>query len=123
MYTFKEMKNALISEGASAKFFTKTCYETFLEERKKSFDAYIASGKFLGYPKTYQSDFYVKNGCDWCLMLEIFNEHLPCFQIELFNLETSISIHRTQQRFTSFEDAKAWTERTYPQFFAEIKEL
>ena len=74
MLSFEEMKKALKSKQESTAHFTKDFYNTYIaaQENSAMWDAVKAS------------DFYNKNSCGYCVFLEIFNDALPTFRIDIF---------------------------------------
>ena len=81
MTRFQKIKSAIKAQNESTKYFNKTFLETFENARetmarnieKGVDDSYENNGILLyhSYDKVYASDFYNKNGCAYCIFLEI----------------------------------------------------
>ena len=74
MLSFEEMKKALKSKQESTAHFTKDFYNTYIAAQENS----------AMWETVKASDFYNKNSCGYCVFLEIFNDALPTFRIDIF---------------------------------------
>ena len=74
MLSFEEMKKALKSKQESTAHFTKDFYNTYIAAQENS----------AMWEAVKASDFYNKNSCGYCVFLEIFNDALPTFRIDIF---------------------------------------
>ena len=74
MLSYAEIKCALKAKHESTTHFTE-----------KFFNAYIAAQENSAmWDAVKASDFYNKNSCGYCVFLEIFNDALPTFRIDIF---------------------------------------
>ena len=74
MLSFEEMNKALKSTQESTAHFTKDFYNTYIAAQENS----------AMWEAVKASDFYNKNSCGYCVFLEIFNDALPTFRIDIF---------------------------------------
>lgn len=74
MLSYAEMKRALKEKQESTAHFTKDFYNTYIAAQENS----------AMWEAVKASDFYNKNSCGYCVFLEIFNDALPTFRIDIF---------------------------------------
>lgn len=120
MVSYKNMKKAL---GKDTKYFTEEFYQKWLEEKRASFEWFCTYGKWKGLKESECSDFYLKNGCGWCKMLEIFYDSQPRFRIDFFKDHYRYWGDMTERRYEHFEcleDAKKWAAAYQPTLCTEI---
>lgn len=123
MITYEALKEKLAEEGEQyTKFFTKEFWETYLEEKQKSFENFVSCGEYLKLTKSEASDFYVKNGYAWCRMLEFIYESLPKWRIDFIEGEypTYSTVERRYEYFETKEQALLWAKAYRPTPFHEI---
>ena len=73
---YHDLKNALLRAGESTKYFTPETLETILSDRL-SYAKVEASGAdhqdFFRFSDTAKTDFYLKNSCAYCVLLELLS--------------------------------------------------
>ena len=74
MLSFEEMKKAIQTQGENSTYFTKDFYNTYI----------AAQTNAEMWETVKSSDFYNKNSCGYCVFLEIFNDALPTFRVDIF---------------------------------------
>lgn len=78
---FSELKQRLIQQRQSPKYFTKKTLEIMLkdkQEAKRRFNLgenVNAAGGFWSNSDTQKTDFYNKNSCAYCVLLEILLDY------------------------------------------------
>lgn len=65
---YESIKNELIKSGESIKYFSFKWYQQF----EGIFYKVIKNQDNSYYQELFNTDFYVKNGCGYCVFLEIF---------------------------------------------------
>ena len=100
MLSFEEMKRALKAKQESTAHFTEKFYNTYIE----------AQTDVKMWETVKASDFYNKNSCGYCVFLEIFNDALPTFRIDIFVKDFSCDRLVSRKYIKAFNMEKARQE-------------
>lgn len=83
--TYNEIKEALKKQRENVKYFTSDFYATFQRETRDSLNNFFNNGEFKPLYETQKSDFYIKNGPAYCIMLELINDSKNTYKIDYIN--------------------------------------
>lgn len=120
MITYSEMKSKLGSQDS--KYFTKSFYETFLRERQESFNYFCEHGTWGKLEESEKSDFYIKNSCGWCKMIELFYCGLQKYRVD-FLVGSYPFYDLIERQYVYYEketDAKKWANAYKQDCFIEV---
>ena len=81
---YTDLKNALSRAGESTAYFTPESLEIIMKDRL-SFEKVAASGAdtqdFFRLSDTAKTDFYLKNSCAYCVLLELLSDYQKKYNI------------------------------------------
>lgn len=83
---FKSLKENLIKRGETAEYFTRKTLDIILNDRITATEIMLNGGniqEFYRGSETAKTDFYNKNSCAYCLLLEILTENKKSFTVEI----------------------------------------
>ena len=72
--TFKSLKEALVKRGEPAEFFTQEVLDVVLKDRVAAAEVLLNGGDVQAFyrgSETAKTEFYNKNSCAYCVLLEL----------------------------------------------------
>lgn len=105
---YTDLKNALSRDGESTEHFTQETLEIIMADRLSAAKVEASGGDlhdFFRYSDTAKTDFYNKNSCAYCVLLELLAEYEKLYKICVIFPECFRAFH-LQVKADSAEQAK-----------------
>lgn len=123
---YRDLKNALSRACQSTEYFTPETLDTIMTDRLSAAKVAASGGdtqEFLRESDTEKTDFYNKNSCAYCVLLELLAEYEKLYKICVIFPECVRAFH-LQLKADSAEQAKlfaiAEAVRENPDIYGEI---
>lgn len=105
---YTELKNALLRQGQSVDYFTQETLEIIISDRLSAAKVAASGGntqEFWRESDTEKTDFYNKNSCAYCVLLELLSDYQKTYNICVIFPECVRAFH-LQLKSDSAEQAK-----------------